>query len=283
MSKQTHRIATRAFTLIELLVVISIIALLIGILLPSLGAARNSARDLRCLANQRQLGIAFFAYATESKQTLPATYDNTAAYPGGTDWAVLISSYLQANGNNTYASSGASGTVGDTQTDVLRCPAAAIEGGRINYGTNELALPVHGTFFSAGNNNYDNSPIFGPYKLDYMKRATEIFLLGDAGQNTGGVGADIGDSFAGMAGINGGFGMNKYYDSADADNNDPINEGPNIDGTDQAQISQPRWRHGSGGKESGSDGGAVNLVYGDGHAAIVNRGDLLHRNIRPDK
>ncbi len=59
------------FTLIELLVVISIIALLIGILLPALGAARATARAAGSLSNIRQWALSATMYATESRDWLP--------------------------------------------------------------------------------------------------------------------------------------------------------------------------------------------------------------------
>jgi len=59
------------FTLVELLVVIGIIALLIGILLPSLNTARERARRTACLANLRSLGQCMFTYADDYRGRLP--------------------------------------------------------------------------------------------------------------------------------------------------------------------------------------------------------------------
>ncbi|WP_432796989.1 type II secretion system protein [Poriferisphaera sp. WC338] len=100
----THRTRTPkttclrgAFTLIELLVVISIIALLIGILLPALGAARNTARTIQCASRMRQLTFTMLAYATDNKDYFPPEHSASIS-PDGKEhyWYSdpVISSYL---------------------------------------------------------------------------------------------------------------------------------------------------------------------------------------------
>lgn len=75
----TNRNIKRAFTLIELLVVISIIALLLAILMPSLRKARAQAGKVKCLSQLRQLTIGCHLYATDYNNKMPPSSASSVA------------------------------------------------------------------------------------------------------------------------------------------------------------------------------------------------------------
>ncbi|MSR69968.1 MAG: type II secretion system protein [Phycisphaerales bacterium] len=74
-------ISNRGFTIVELLVTLTIVAILMGILLPGLSKARAGAQRLQCSSNLRQIGIALYLYALHNEEQLPATIFDDDDYP----------------------------------------------------------------------------------------------------------------------------------------------------------------------------------------------------------
>src|SRR5450432_802750 len=96
----------RGFTLVELLVVIAIIALLISILLPALGRARETAKSIKCLSNLKGLGIGCMLYMDQYKGLLPpvrvvTAENNTDGRTPGAFWLNVLNENGFLKGSNS--------------------------------------------------------------------------------------------------------------------------------------------------------------------------------------
>jgi prepilin-type N-terminal cleavage/methylation domain-containing protein/prepilin-type processing-associated H-X9-DG protein len=113
-----------AFTLVELLVVIGIIAVLVAILLPALGSARESAQNVKCLANLRQIGMGLRIYAGQNRDLLPPAWSSVLGGGAmrGQYWATILR-------ESRVMSSG----VGSTQNNVFICPSSLAEQESVNF------------------------------------------------------------------------------------------------------------------------------------------------------
>jgi prepilin-type N-terminal cleavage/methylation domain-containing protein/prepilin-type processing-associated H-X9-DG protein len=118
------------FTLVELLVVIGIIALLISILLPALGKAKEQGNTIKCLSNMRQLGLAASAYTVNNKGCLLPSDVQDAKFPVSLSYQDVSESWptiLVADKYVTYPQDVTSTTQPPGIDTVFRCPSGVLE------------------------------------------------------------------------------------------------------------------------------------------------------------
>jgi prepilin-type N-terminal cleavage/methylation domain-containing protein len=178
----------KAFTLVELLVVIGIIAVLIGVLLPALGRAREQANKVACMSNLKQLGTAFIMYCNDNKGCLPAPGSNAdARYE---DWI-----YWQEDRSNTGTFPGIAGTfsdgriikyLGKQSEAIFRCPSdnydirPAGNPRKYHYSytiNNKMTCPA----YKIANINNNTVP---PKKLSNVRVSWQKILLYEEHENT---------------------------------------------------------------------------------------------------
>jgi prepilin-type N-terminal cleavage/methylation domain-containing protein/prepilin-type processing-associated H-X9-DG protein len=228
------------FTLIELLVVLAIIAILAALLFPVFNQARESARRITCVSNERQLATAFAMYIEDSDDMYPWSYSTDGVVENY--WPTALEPYVQH-----YDPAKGGG--------ILVCPDSGSSDQ--SYATNPQLVGLFGTP-GQGSNYFQTVE-----SESKVNDTTSIILLGDS----------IIDRSAAILGLNNGRSAMEYsypHPALLKDHTKDITWAIpwGIAGTDGYNDKQISWLHETG----------ANFAYVDGHAKYSKFSTLTDAN-----
>ena len=198
--RQAGRGGSDGFSLVELLVVIGLIATLIAILLPALNKARESANQVKCLSNERQVAAAMLMYANESRGVLPGATSQSEAPvhgPRPEDWI-----YWSDNRDIDQSAIAPYLGRGDALRFVLRCPSDNVD---FRPGLTGLGWKFPYVYSYCMNRYLDGAPYsFVPLPsrgvLGHIRRSAEKILIAEVDERV----IASGEWFPGQVGAVGG-------------------------------------------------------------------------------
>jgi prepilin-type processing-associated H-X9-DG protein/prepilin-type N-terminal cleavage/methylation domain-containing protein len=167
-----HFARQRGFSLVELLVVVGIIAVLIGLLMPAITAARESAKTVACVSNLRQLATAAHAYADAHKGSMPIAYYYRTT-PEFVAYAWDFTTRKTAGGGVVVEA----GLLweGKGSGNVQQCPS-------FDGKSNTVADPFTGYNYNTSYVGHGASEsIVAPAKVTDIRRSSQCALFGDGG------------------------------------------------------------------------------------------------------
>jgi prepilin-type N-terminal cleavage/methylation domain-containing protein/prepilin-type processing-associated H-X9-DG protein len=151
------------FTLIELLVVIAIIAVLAAMLLPALNKAKDSARGIQCVSNERQAMQLVQAYLGDCRDTYPpANSSKTILGSVNGSWLpFLLSLYQTSSGSSPYECYNLARKYVNTGKGFARCPKRQQPDAAYNAAYITDPNSIKGTWYNYGMNYVKFSPSNG--------------------------------------------------------------------------------------------------------------------------
>lgn len=157
----------KKFTLIELLVVIAIIAILASMLLPALNQARETAKGIACVNNQKQIGTAYAMYFNEWDGYFPYL----KFWEAGAEWRKRLNTYLNAP---NYPGSAFPATGG-----VFRCPSDLKR-----YASGVPYAQLWGSYAHTAYLKMESDPGFSAVKVNQIKKTSGMIVLSEREINT---------------------------------------------------------------------------------------------------